>query len=1188
MLPGGARQRTAEAQAPASEFEKKKLTDDVGEPMALAVLPDARVLMTDRRGIVRIFDPATYNVTEAGQLNVYTGEEDGLQGIAVDPNFAENQWVYAYYSPAGSEPLNRLSRFKLDGNELRLDSEQNIIEVPTQRDLCCHVGGDIDFDADGNLYLSTGDNTNSWASDGYTPIDEQEGREPFDAQRSSANTNDLRGKLLRINVAEDGSYTIPEGNLFPEGTENARPEIYYMGLRNPFRFSVDPQTGWVYIGIVGPDASEDDPERGPRQYEELDVVTEAGNSGWPYCIGDGIPYHDYDFATDTPGEPFDCANLVNDSPNNTGMSELPPADDPAIWYPYDCFDTFPQIDCPGGGTAMGGPVYRYDENLESNTKFPAEYDGAEFFYEYSRGFIKDVRMDENAELQSIDPFLPEQEFNQPMDLEFGPEGSLYVLEYGGGFFTPGPDAGLYRVDYTQGQHSPSAQVTATPTSGDAPLEVNFDASESTDADGDEISFEWDFTGDGSTDAEGPTASHTYTENGSYSAKLTVTDSTGRFSVVRVDISVGNHAPEVELEFPDDGATFEFGDEVSYRVNVTDPEDGTVGNGIDCAEVSVQVALGHDEHAHPQSTNQGCTGVVEIQEEAGHGGDANLFTVLRANYTDQGGENVEPAEGSHEILLQPKHKQAEYFSSSEGVEVVEHEEAEGAGLVSAIAPGDWIAFDPLSAQSVDEVSFRVRGTGVGGNIELRQGAPDGAVLGTAEVPAGTEGSYVDVGPVEVTEQDDDGSAIYAVFTGEGENLFELDSLNFHGLGATGPLNVTAQSDVRTGAAPLEVNFTAEAERAPEGATYTWDFGDGAEGTGAEAAHTYAEKGDYTATVTLTDGQGRQRGTASTEVRVVDAVDGELTVTPESAELPSGTEHEVTATFNQAARAAGAEVTVEVYRESPASSLPAGHDSGTPYLRAEQHIAAADESGVVRMPYSSPVGANDIVVACAAYGDSCIRGTDTLVQADDGPANLRSDVAVDTAEVTWTAQPDENGFLNLFDGRTLAGWQHVGTGGFDVAGGLLQPRAEGDERGVLWYADQEFSDYVLEAEYESFSVSADSGLYQRFDDPGDDAELPGKQGYEVAILDRVDDPVDRTGSIAGVQAAEFLAAKPPYGGWNKFSIRVEGNKYTVTLNDEVVTEYTSEGDRGTGPFVGLENASEELRFRNIKIKPLNENG
>ena len=350
-------------------FQKVQLTREVGEPMDLAVLPDRRVLMTDRRGRLRMHKPDTGEIKLAAEIPVYAGEEDGLQTVAIDPDFETNHWVYLYYARPESAPcsqpdinggvikcgVNRLSRFKLEGDTLDLATEQTIIEVPTQRDLCCHVGGDVGFDSQGNLLLTTGDNTNSWASDGFSPIDERPGRGPFDAQRSSGNTNDLRGKLLRIKVAADGSYTVPPGNLFgPEGryppvTGKTRPEIYSMGHRNPFRFTVDPVTDWVYMGEVGPDSGSDNTNRGPRQYEELNIIKRAGNGGWPHCIGTpqnigGLwGYRDHDFATGQSGPAFDCAGgPTNDSPNNTGLTQLPPVDNlPTIWYPYAAWERLP-------------------------------------------------------------------------------------------------------------------------------------------------------------------------------------------------------------------------------------------------------------------------------------------------------------------------------------------------------------------------------------------------------------------------------------------------------------------------------------------------------------------------------------------------------------------------------------------------------------------------------------------------------------------------------------------------------------------------------------------------------------------------------------------------------------------------------------------------------------------------------
>ena len=229
------------------------------------------------------------------------------------------------------------------------------------RGICCHVGGDIVFDENGNLLLSTGDDTNPFQSDGYTPIDERAGRNPaFDAQRSAANTNDLRGKILRIHVNRNGSYTSVAGNLF-YGDHDALTldEIYVMGLRNPFRIEYNKVTGELYMADYSPDANTADPLRGPAGHGKWSIITEASNFGWPYCATAELPYVDYDFATETSGAPFDCANPVNESPNNTGLTELPPTAQPDVWYTYTPSAEFPELETGGIGP-MAGPAYQFD------------------------------------------------------------------------------------------------------------------------------------------------------------------------------------------------------------------------------------------------------------------------------------------------------------------------------------------------------------------------------------------------------------------------------------------------------------------------------------------------------------------------------------------------------------------------------------------------------------------------------------------------------------------------------------------------------------------------------------------------------------------------------------------------------------------------------------------------------------
>lgn len=220
---------------------------------------------------------------------------------------------------------------------------------------CCHSGGSLEFGKDGFLYISVGDNTNPFESSVYAPIDERAERQLFDAQRSASNTNDLRGKILRINPKTDGTYSIPKGNLFPEGTEKCRPEIYVMGCRNPFRFSVDSKTNYVYWGDVGPDAGKPDSLRGPKGMGEFNLAKKAGYYGWPYSRGNNQMYGNYDFNTKQPGKLFEPNNIINDSPNNTGLQSLPPIQQSIIWYSYDASKEFPWLG-KGEVNPMSGPI----------------------------------------------------------------------------------------------------------------------------------------------------------------------------------------------------------------------------------------------------------------------------------------------------------------------------------------------------------------------------------------------------------------------------------------------------------------------------------------------------------------------------------------------------------------------------------------------------------------------------------------------------------------------------------------------------------------------------------------------------------------------------------------------------------------------------------------------------------------
>ena len=444
-----------------SDFTKTDLVKGTFfEPTELSVLPNLDVLVVQRRGEIMLYNNTSKKIKQAGFLNVYwktnapgVNSEEGLLGVKADPDFAKNHFVYMFYS-APDSPMNRLSRFTLENDTILNSSEKVILEFYEQRDICCHTGGSIAFGPNKTLFVSTGDNTTpfdepkqKYASHGYAPLDDRPGHLQYDERRGTANTNDLRGKILRIRVKEDGTYEIPEGNLFPKGTDKARPEIYVMGNRNPYRISVDPKNGNLYWGEVGPDANVDSLEtRGPQGYDEVNQARKAGFFGWPFFIGNNYPYHIYDYATGKSGPAFDPAKPINNSRNNTGLTELPPAQPAFIWYPYGISTTdFPSLGA-GGRTAMAGPVY-YSDLYPKETRYPSYYDGKFFFNEWMRGYIKAVTMKANGDYDRMEPFMPNTKFHAAIDIEVGPDGRFYVLEYGSGWFSKNEDAGLSRIDY---------------------------------------------------------------------------------------------------------------------------------------------------------------------------------------------------------------------------------------------------------------------------------------------------------------------------------------------------------------------------------------------------------------------------------------------------------------------------------------------------------------------------------------------------------------------------------------------------------------------------------------------------------------------------------------------------------------------------------------------------------------------
>lgn len=444
------------------DIDADGITDDtMNDPMEISVAIDGRVFFIERSGRIKTWEPSSGSSRVLAKIPVFSSLEDGLLGIALDPSFLRNGYLYVYYSAQETviganrerHGENRVSRFTIAGEALDLASEKVLLRIPTQRDECCHSGGSLTFDSSGNLFVSTGDNTNPLASNGFSPLDERVGRSAWSSERTSSNANDLRGKILRILPMIDGSYAIPAGNLYPPGTPNTRPEVYVMGCRNPFRISIDQESGFLYWGDIGPDAKERDDLRGPAGFDEINQARNAGNFGWPYFVADNKAYRSYNFATHTSGKLFDAARPLNTSRYNSGPQVLPPAQPALIWYPYGQSSRFPYLDGSMGRSAMAGPVYHYDSKSKSAHKIPKDFDNCLFVYDWSASWIRVVHLDRQGNIAKsllgrpqIEPFCPKMRFHKPIDLEIGGDGCLYVLEYGSGW-TANTDSRLVKIQY---------------------------------------------------------------------------------------------------------------------------------------------------------------------------------------------------------------------------------------------------------------------------------------------------------------------------------------------------------------------------------------------------------------------------------------------------------------------------------------------------------------------------------------------------------------------------------------------------------------------------------------------------------------------------------------------------------------------------------------------------------------------
>lgn len=552
----------------------------LSSPTAAAFAPDGRVFVAEKSGLVKVFDSlADPTATVFADLRTPTQDfwDRGLLGLAVDPAFPARPYVYVSYTldaePGGTAPrwgdtcptppgatdrgcvvTGRVSRLTMgpDGTAV---SEKPLVTGWCQQ-FPSHSVGALAFGPDGALYAGGGDGASfnfadygqvgnpcadppSPAGTNLTPPAAEGGALRSQSPRRAAGQPVLlNGTLLRIDP--DTGDGLP-GNPFASSADaNARRVIAY-GSRNQFRFGFRPGTGELWTGDVG-----------WNTWEEINRVANAGdgvaeNFGWPCFEGNARQAG------------YDSANLDRcESLYSAGGQTAP-------YYAYNHNAKVVATDpCPTGGSSISGIAF------ESGSTYPAEYAGALYFADSSRGCIWAMQaVGGQPNPSRLVPFVTG--VSTPVQVLTGPGGDLFYVALGSGE--------LHRVSYAGGTNRPPvAAVTATPSSGPAPLTVRFDGTGSTDPDaGDTLSYAWDLDADGAyDDSADPRPTWTYTTAAAVDAGLRVTDSHGATAATTVRVTVGTPAgldPVPVIDTPSPALTWSVGQPVSFSGRAVDAQDG---------------------------------------------------------------------------------------------------------------------------------------------------------------------------------------------------------------------------------------------------------------------------------------------------------------------------------------------------------------------------------------------------------------------------------------------------------------------------------------------------------------------------------------------------------------------------------------------------------------------------------------
>jgi glucose/arabinose dehydrogenase len=553
-------------------------------PTALAYAPDGRLFIAEKAGRVRVVSPDGWLqprpvIDISDHVNAYW--DRGLLGIAVDPAFATNHFVYLLYvnettafNPTGAK-TSRLTRITVtSANQVENPGAPETILLGSAPQVPCpaptdtldcipadgfsHSIGTVRAAPDGTLWLGSGDASGFWGADPKAV--------------RTYNEHSFAGKLIHVNRDGRGLAGHP---FCPAETDLTKvcTKLYAKGFRNPFRFQLRPGGGPL-VGDVGWNSR-----------EELDIVQPGRSYGWP-CYEGTIRTPSYQDLASCTAE-YDAGPSAHDPP--------------AYEYPHS-----------GDAAIQAGPRYE-------GAQYPAAYQGAWFFGDYAQGLIWRATIDQQGQVSGVTQFATG--FEGGVDLERAPNGDLVYVSFGA-------DAGTGSVQQiVYGNAPPVATASATPSNGVAPLAVTLSAAGSADPDGEPLTYEWDLDGDGSPDATGPTVSHTY-PSGAHTATVKVRDARGLPASDTVQVIADESPPTASLLAPAAGTRYRNGRAIELKGAGTDAQDGPLGD----AALHWRITLHHDEHTHLIADRTG----AEISFTAPADHDADSYLEFRLTARDSAG------------------------------------------------------------------------------------------------------------------------------------------------------------------------------------------------------------------------------------------------------------------------------------------------------------------------------------------------------------------------------------------------------------------------------------------------------------------------------------------------------------------------------------------------------------------------